>query len=276
MKDVQTYTIGNDVLKLNGCQDNDPRGLVFIYEQPHSRNTYVMGLDPTVGRTGWSRETRTQDDYKIDNGAISIWRAQPDGIDVQVAEYAAPIDAEELGAVANILGRLYAGSSDSGQALCIPEAYPGPGLLTIREMYQLGYNNFFLWKYLDSQVSQASGKVGFYSNRESVKYLWLRSSRHIHAGKVIPRSEHLVEEMRNCTIDPVKQWGMACYGKHDDRVRAMMLALWAIHDWSCQVDTKPSKVIIDNNEPNWQASDVSAEGLVQLWEERFNEILEAV
>jgi hypothetical protein len=273
----QTYSVGNEYsLKPNDLDyDGDPRGLIYMYEPPLPRATYVMGIDPTVGRTGWTRESRNEDDYKIDNGCISIWRAQPDDVDVQVLEYAAPVDAEEIGVTANVLGRLYAGNSDTGQALCIPEAYPGPGLLTLREMTQRGYVNFFIWKYLDSYNTQNTGKLGFYSNRESVKYLWLRSSRHMHKGNVIPRSEHLVEEMRNCTINN-NQWGEAISGHHDDRVRAMMLALWAIHDWSMQVDTKPMVVSVGENKlASWQASDVTFEQMMDAWEERFNEIGEA-
>lgn len=272
------YTIGDQVLHpLEAEYDGDPRGLIWMWEPPIAKESYVMAVDPTVGRTGWSRATRTDDDYRIDNGAIEILRVGRDeSPDAQVCEFAAPIDAEELGVVANALGRLFCGKDEQQQALSIIEMYPGPGLLTFREMIQRGYTNHFVWKYLDSMSAIGAQKFGFWPSREANKYLWIRASRHIHSGKFLPRSEWLVEEMRNCAVDVSKMWGAAVYGKHDDRVRAMMMALWAIHDWSMQIDTSPVKVSVGEvKEPDWQASDVSLKGLMDKWEERFAELSEA-
>lgn len=275
---IQSYTIGDSSLVKSDVEfDGDPRGLVWLWEEPSPKHQYVMAIDPSVGRTGWVRESRTTDDYKTDNGCIQIIRCGLDGNpDIQVAEYAAPIDAEELGIVANVLGRLFAGKDEQGMALCIIEMYPGPGMLTFREMMQRGYTNHFVWKHLDSAISSPSGKFGFWaSTREAVKYLWMRSTRHIQKNGFVPRSKWLVEEMRNCEIDPVKMWGKAVNGEHDDRVRAMMMALWAIHDWSMQIDLTQTKVIKnDVKEASWQASDCSANKLSDLWEDRFAEIME--
>src|SRR5581483_3290707 len=94
--------------------DGDPRGVVFLYEPPNPRSRYILGCDPTQGRTGWSRYNRSEDDAKIDNGAIEvirIGRGEPDtpGFipDTQVAEFAAPVDPYDLAGVVNVLGRLY-------------------------------------------------------------------------------------------------------------------------------------------------------------------------
>lgn len=268
------YTIGNVVVtKTEEQYDGDPRGLLWIWEKPNPRATYVMAIDPTVGRTGWSRSTRTNDDVRTDNGAIEMLRVGMNGApDVQVAEYAAPIDAEDLGVVANGLGRLYSGTEE--MALTIIEMYPGPGLLTFRMMVSLGYSNFAPWKKLDSLGTNNNG-FGFYASPNSVKYLWLRGSRHIHNKKFEPKSEFLLEEMRACAINR-NQWGEAGGTKHDDRVRAIMLGFWAIHDWSSPVETVAPKVITGNGGvANWQASDISADKLADAWEERFNEIMEA-
>ena len=90
-----------------------------------------------------------------------------------------------------------------------------------------------------------------------------------------PHSPWLVEEMRNCEIDPSKMWGRAVYGTHDDRVRAMMMALWAAHDWSMQIDLRPVEVRTgDEKEPSWQASDLTYGKLMERWEEKFAEISE--
>ena len=114
--------------------DGDPRGIIWLYEPPSPRARYVMGVDASQGRTGWSRYNRTEDDSEIDNGAIEVIRlgtGEPGhpGFtpDVQVAEYAAPIDPYDLATVANTMGRLYGGRNEDGQALAIIEVYPGPG-----------------------------------------------------------------------------------------------------------------------------------------------------
>ena len=79
--------------------------------------------------------------------------------------------------------------------------------------------------------------------------------------------------MRNCEVDPVKMWGRGVNGSHDDRVRAMMMCLWATHHWSSQVDTAPQRVI-EGHEPNWQSSDITSAQLAERWEERFAELSE--
>ena len=159
------YTIGNlGVLTTTSAPyDKDPRGMVLMFEPPSIKETYVLGCDPTVGRVGWNRILRTRDDLRTDNGAIEVIKVGRNGKpDIQVCEYAAPIDPEDLADVCNMLGRLYAGSDESGQCLCIIEVYPGPGLLTQRKMLNaLGYYNMFIWKYLDSMSVKLTTSLGW-------------------------------------------------------------------------------------------------------------------
>jgi hypothetical protein len=140
----------------------DPRGIIWLWEPPHSRANYVMGVDPTFGITGWDRAFRTQDDKRVHNGAIELIRVG-NGLpgmddfspDVQVGEYAAPIDPEDLADVANLLGRLYSGRDEDGQSLSIVEVHPGPGLVTQRRLINThGYTNHFVWKTQDAGVTQ--------------------------------------------------------------------------------------------------------------------------
>src|SRR5215471_10357239 len=102
--------------------DGDPRGIIWLFEPPSPRGRYVMGVDATQGRTGWSRYNRTEDDSDIDNGAICVLRlgrGEPGTpqftSDAQVAEYAAPIDPYDLSKAVNFLGRLYSGRDEDGQ-----------------------------------------------------------------------------------------------------------------------------------------------------------------
>ena len=254
--------------------DRDPRGIVWIWEEPHPGSVYCVGVDPSVGITSWDRTLRTQDDSKTDNGAIELIRVGRDR-DYQVAEYAAPIDPEDLADVANALGRLYGGTDEEGQALCIIEVYPGPGLLTQRRlMNQFGYLNQFVWKYIDAAVPRPTGSYGWVASSKSVPLLWARTARHILKGGLRIRSPWLVEEMADAEIDPQKMWAKAIRGRHDDRLRAMMLAVWAAHEWSLDIESEKTEVNTNASAPEWQASDISADKMMEAWEERWAELSE--
>lgn len=138
--------------------DTDPRGILWLWETPRRESTYVMGVDVSVGRTGWNRYDRRREDTKIDNGAIEIVRIGRYGApDHQVAEFASPCDPFELGDVANLMGRMFCGSEDD-QCKCIIEVHPGPGFGTLQRMLEAGYTNHFRWEYYaDSPASQTRG-----------------------------------------------------------------------------------------------------------------------
>src|SRR5262245_12713784 len=110
MSDDFLVRVGSAELQRADPEDTDPRGLVHIYEPPRPTATYVLGVDPTVGITGWNRHLRTQSDEKVDNACVQVIRVGTP--DTQVAEYAAPIDAYELATVVNFLGRMYAGANE--------------------------------------------------------------------------------------------------------------------------------------------------------------------
>jgi hypothetical protein len=192
--------------------------------------------------------------------------------DVQVCEYAAPIDPEELADVANVLGRLYAGRDEQGQCLNIIEVYPGPGLLTQRKMINaLGYTNMFVWKYLDSMSVKLTTSLGWQSSPKSVRDLWIRGTRHISLDKIRILSPYLAEELAHCEADELKMTAKASSGKHDDRVRAFLMAIWAAHDWSYQIDDRPAEVTT-YKQPDWQRSDISAAKMYEAWDEIFSRL----
>jgi hypothetical protein len=180
-----------------------------------------------------------------------------------------------LGDVANVLGRVYGGSEDEGQCLVIIEVYPGPGLITLRRMINYhSYTNHFVFKNMGGIQPRATHSLGWTANQKSVRDLWIRSRRHILKGGLVHRSPWLVEEWTDCEMDYVKQTGQAISG-HDDRVRAMNLALWAAHEWSFEVDSRRQPVEEGGrSKVDWQASDCSAEQMAGEWEERMAELLD--
>jgi hypothetical protein len=57
------YTIGHagSLEKMDTREfDGDPRGIVWVWEPPNRGAQYVMGVDPTVGRTSWTRYSRVR------------------------------------------------------------------------------------------------------------------------------------------------------------------------------------------------------------------------
>lgn len=274
---LETLPIGNfGHLMHASLADRDPRGVIWIKEPPDPRATYFMGVDPTKGITAWSRELRTRDDLRTDNGAIEIIKKGRDGEkDKQVCEYAGPLDPYDLAVLANALGRLFCGNNEDGQCLCIPEVWPGPGLPLLREMInRFGYTNIYIWRYVDKLTPKLTTSLGWYSNEKTVRDLWIRGTRHIIHERIELFSEPLIEEMTDCEEDPIKMMGKAIYGKHDDRVRALLMAIWAAHDWSLDVETVTTMETEPDNSPNWQASDVSVDEMGARWEDRFAALIE--
>jgi len=260
----------------------DPLGTVLIFEEPKPNATYFMGVDPSRGIVGWDRRIRKSDDNQIDNGVIEIIRAGRGGApDVQVAEYAAPVDAEDLGDVANAMGRLFGGSNEDGQAMAIIEVWPGPGAPTQERMIRkYGYGNLYSPVRYVNTLTPERGRnvVGWNSNERTRRSLWTRGMKHVYKRGIRINSSYLIEEMADCQAD---DWMLtdhfrAKYGKKDDRVTAIFLAVYAAHDWSDEEGFEMVKVDVNEGGPrNWQAMDITAEGLFDAWEERFAQILDS-
>lgn len=251
---------------------DDPRGILWMWEEPIRSAKYIMSCDPTVGITGWHRGIRTDGDHKIDNGAIEIFRVDaiklpvykngkpeidhltkvPKFImrDLQVAEFAAPIDAVEIARVANMLGRIYAGEEDD-QCEFIFESYPGPGMLTLQELLRLGYGNLWQWEKIADNVAEQTSHIGWYSGRETQKILWYRSRRHLMERRALLRSPWLVAEYANAVIDVEKMRARAAYGYHDDRIQAANMAFWAGHKWT-QEPERTNELVTSSAVVEWQ------------------------
>lgn len=258
---------------------HDPRGVLWLFERPRPNANYFMGVDAAVGIIGWDRLCRTQNDYKTDNGVIEVVRRGINGApDCQAAEYAGPIDPEALADRANLLGRLYGGNDESGQALACVEVYPGPGGLTQQRLiHRYGYTNLWVPRYVNVLAGQGPRNVvGFTSSSNSRRDLWLRGKKHIINGGIVLNSPWLIEEMADCQPDDwrLNETARAKYGKHDDRVISMFLALLAAHDWSWEIETRQEKVEV-GGPVNWQASDIGAEAMLEAWEDRWEQLTEA-
>lgn len=263
-----SYYIGNSGLYQSAEPDqdlmSDPRGVVWLWDEPKNYHTYVMGCDPTTGITGWNRGNRTDKDYKTDNATIVVFAVDAQVAemldnnnqpiidpatnepkvyyqDVQVAEFAAPIDAVEIAHVCNILGKLFKGTAEEACEL-IFESYPGPGVLTLHELVRLGYPNLWNWEKLVNDIGESTSTIGWHSNKESQRALWARSRRHLMLNKAVIRSKWMLEEYANAVVDADKSRARAAYGFHDDRIQAANMCFWAGHRWT--YDAEPTELMV--------------------------------
>jgi len=252
--------------------DDDPRGIVWMWEQPRRNATYCMGIDTTNGLIPWDRSLRKGDDTDTDNGVIEVIRLGREGApDFQVAEYAAPIDHEALGDVANLLGRVYGGNSEDGQCLAITEVHLGMGLPTIRRMMDAGYLNHFVWQQIDKLQVTNTQSYGWYASPTAVRILWEKFRKQLALKAIRINSKWLVEELADILWDPFSKTANAASGKHDDRIRGLALTQWASHGWgqSPQLESTEQVQKVSGKKLDWQRSAVT-------WEQMESEMEEMV
>ena len=249
--------------------DGDPRGCVWIWEPPRPSALYKMAVDPSVGRTGWNRYQRSEADQYTNNGCIEIVRVGRNGEpDMQVCEYAAPVDAFEIGDTANILGRLYAGQDDD-QCQAVVEI-TGPGSMTLQRMLELGYTNHFRWEYYGDAPATPTRTLalGWHATNRTNRDLWIKAARHIILGNVEIRSPWLAEEYADCSYNADKGWGEN-EGGLDDRVRAFNLAIWLANGWSTNIERKPERVVV-GPAVDFQCSDMSMDEIREQWQDQVD------
>jgi hypothetical protein len=261
--------------------DKDYRGIIYFWEQPLLTAHYALGCDPAGGIPRWSRAFRQHNDINKDNGTIEIKRKtrgskqcedcnglgwirteQPNvqaecpkcdargkvgGRAIQVAEFAAPIDPEELALYVFILGHLFRGDSDLDECVAIIERN-NTGIVTIRKLQNtFGYSNLWGTQSLTSgeQVKEMGG-VGWLSTPQTVPILHARYRIVIVRRDVEIRSRHLVKELADAVVKVVgqeseKSKAISTYerflvmpggGRHDDLMTASALVCWVLFDWT--------------------------------------------
>jgi hypothetical protein len=266
-EDPKAFMIGHDGLlpcpELQRDVLDDPRGLLLMWEPPQRKARYVMGLDSAEGITGWSRGSRGENDKKKDNSAIEIyrikgsqelvWKEDIEGNrvpeidlktgkqrirfrDVQVAEFAAPVDPVAAAQICNILGRIYQGDAEE-QCECIWESWPGCGMLATQEFLRLGYSNPWYWEFFADAPAEQTGSLGWHSTLKSQQILWMRSRRHYIDRGALIRSKWLKGELGTARSDWQTQRAMASSSSFkDDRMQASNMALWVGNKWVYDVE----------------------------------------
>jgi hypothetical protein len=261
--------------------DRDPRGIVWLWELASPGSRYVLSCDPSGGIPGWKREFRQQNDITTDNAVIEVFRkgrstsacedcsglgwkpTQQKGVSVecfkcdgrgkiggravQVAEFAAPVDAEEIARYVFVLGRIFVGDSDMDECLAIVESN-NTGILTIKTLQNVyRYTNLYQQRTeMTTTTPKYMNGYGFNSGPTTVPILHARSRNIIVKREVEIRSRWLVKEYSDAVvkISGGNEEGASSIivrerfyvppggGRHDDRMTASFLALWALFDFT--------------------------------------------
>jgi hypothetical protein len=332
---LQIYNVGGyHLAPMHSSElDKDSRGVIFLYEQPSEQWHYVMGCDPTGGIPGWRRSFRQHNDINTDNGAIEIFRrgrpATPcadcngkgwkpttsagitvecqkcdgrgrmNGRAIQVCEFAAPVDAEELALYVYVLGRVFRGNSEQEECLAVVESN-NTGILTLQKLRTVyNYTNLYQSQTVDAgSTPKYTNGHGFNSSPTSVPILHARSRSVVMRRDVDIRSPHLVKEYSDAIVkitgtgsdsadEIAKAKSTAIVvrerfvvpaggGRHDDRMIASFLAFWALFDWTESGEggneggyDRPERRVL----PNLAARPVTSEEQQQQWNDLVSEYM---
>lgn len=295
--------------------DKDPRGIVWLWEQP-GPHTYFVGSDPTSGIPGWTRAMRQHDDINTDNGTIEIgrkggtpricpdcrgqgWTRPADRIGYsscpeckgrgriggqafQVAEFAAPLDAEDLARWIWVLSRVYAGNCGMDEALTIVENN-NTGLLTIRKLLsEYGHTNLYRWRTIDGEVPKYTNSIGWLSSAATVPVLHARSKGVIDRQDYVIRSRWLAKELEDAVVETYADGERRRFqvpagaGRHDDRMAGTFFMLWALFDWTESADSA-QPLLTDSPSPTafleLAATDCTAEEQQHRWNDAIERYL---
>jgi hypothetical protein len=122
-------------------------------------------------------------------------------------------------------------------------------------------------------VMKPTVSYGWYSSRQSRQALWIRGTRHINKRKIILNSPYLIEEMTDCVLDNFLSFtARAQWGAHDDRIVALLMAIWAANEWNFENAPEEAAGVVDITKPDYQRSDMSYADMQDEANERFSRL----
>lgn len=185
-----------------------PEGLLQIWEHPHEKGDYVIGVDVSSG---------TAADYSC---MCVLKRTWPNGLAEQVAEWHGKVDPVMLGKLAVILARYY-----NNAMLTIEINNHG---LTTQAEANRHYWNFYRWQYFDRIGRGYTQKLGWDTNVSTKPILVDRCRACMRDGLVGISSQGLLQELWTYVKIPGTM-SFESEGGHDDRVMAFLIALTTLY-----------------------------------------------
>lgn len=237
-------------------------GKLLVWEAPDELGEYCIGVDPSQGRGA-------------DRAVIQVLRkgdlTRPD---MQVAEFASDWHGPmELAEIAAAIGRLYGGRA--GEALAIVECNSAGGgdICQMDMRSRWGYTNLYTWKTYDRRTNVWTTRLGWWTSNITRPKLVMRGIHAIHAKDIQINSPFCLNEMSRFESDHTIAKARAKSGQHDDRVMALLIGYWGLHDdeWLAGEDTGRERRLTSSRTPvqdtpdaprrDFQNTDASAEDM---------------
>lgn len=182
--------------KISAIPGNPER--VKIWEFPEIGHDYIIGADIAEG---------------LDDGAYSAGFVLDIGTGVQVAEWHGHIAPDLFADELIKLARFY------NSAMLVPEAWPGPGEVTMTQIKELGYRHYY-------RDPDKKGKDGWETNTRSKQEAILQFSAAVRDMRVVLKSKELISEMRSYVYDS-RGHMVPSLGTYSDRLMAAAIG-WRV------------------------------------------------
>lgn len=194
-------------------------GRLLVWESPANGETYAIGVDPAEGVNA---DRSVCEVIKVGN------LTHPD---VQVAEFACDfLSPPDFANVVNVIGRFYH-DVDGSEAFATIECNAPCGDVMINDLrMRLDYTNQFIWKQYDRRENMYTNKFGWWTNKTTRPKLIARGLDSMSKGDLIINSQYLLDEMSDFERDHYVAKAKARYGRHDDRIMALLIGYWGAHD----------------------------------------------
>jgi hypothetical protein len=197
-------------LKDNG----DEKGVYFvpksgsglkIWGTPDIKHIYIIGSDIAEGLKDGAYSTA----FVLDVNTMS-----------QVAEYHGHIQPDDFAEILVNLARYY------NNALLAPEAWPGPGQVTIDNIIKTGYSNIYIREKGPHSQKKQEQLYGWETNRRTKRDMFYNLNSMLKNYEITIKSKDLIYEMRSIVLnDDVIDVQEGCFS---DRVIACAIACYLV------------------------------------------------
>lgn len=236
---------------------DDPLGKVLIWNFPEPGFDYGLGFDSSNG-------------VGLDRSVIEILRCGTSKhCDLQVAEFASPLlNAAEMVPFCHALGKFYTpkmrGNNVKLQTKMVIEIQTG-GNITQLELRKRGWRRFHRWlRGYDQRVLKAnrSNTLGWSTNQWSRGQLITKLMEYLRQGSININSAWFVDEMADLEADEITQKIAAQSGAFDDRIMALGMVLFSLHDLEIKLGapTVASKMLVTAQHTDWPVYDPGVQG----------------
>jgi hypothetical protein len=228
--------------------NEEPLGLLLMWEGPQSDHQYVIGVDTSEGLG--------QDRCAVEVNRVGTNQRS----DEQVAEWCGNVNGLELAPILYSIGKLYTVSGN--EPLMVIEVNRGDVVqMELRTKYD--WSCFYQQRYYDKVRGGWSQRLGWNTNADTRPKMLARAIQQIKAYQWRINSPWLIDEISDFEYDAQRMKMKAAVNCHDDRVIAAFIALYCSSEISSFNNEVSTTMREDMNatltKPTFQQMDVSAD-----------------